>query len=90
MLYFLFLPHAVHYNPRTYLLYNRIFIPLALLHPVYPPTLTSDNYQSVLCIYELDFCLFACLLVFCFYFVLIPHLRDIIWYISLPDLFNLA
>ena len=76
--------HAVHYFPMTYLFYNwkcALLTPFTHFpyHPPPPPSSVSSNHQSVLCIYELYF-----------FFFKIPHISEIIWYLSFSDLFPLA
>ena len=75
--------HAVNYIPMTYLFYNWKSVPFDLLHPfLTPPTLRL--WQPPICSlyvrvhFEEEGCLLAW---FCLWFY-IPHLTDIIRYLS--------
>ena len=77
---------AVCYISMTSIFYDWKFLPLEPLHS-YLLSLPSGNYQFVLCIYEFGFILFCLLFVLLFRFHI---LSEIIWYLSVSDLFHLA
>ena len=90
------LPAAFKYNtvlttgstlyiiPMTYLFYKYFWelVPFDSFHPFCSPPPASSNHQSIVCI-----CIFSFLFFIYFY---IPHIREIIWYLSLSDLSHLA
>ena len=65
------------YITYPWLITGNLYVLIAFIHFSYPPAPTSGNHQSFLCIYE--FCLLLLL-----YICLIPHLSEIIWYLSFP------